>query len=171
MDDMNFIDELNRLADNAESLESTTVTTIEVERWKTLFSYTDAEASLIIKRQLSDVTQERIPEGHWELIRKDVEAAGHSRLSWEHLLQMKDTMKANSTTLIDSEGKSWTLLWMAGFIRDVESVKEITGVERKLQVEKVGATFGTHDVVWIDDEGLKKIEDFIDAKLILEKTG
>ncbi len=69
MDDMNFIDELNRLADNAESLESTTVTTTEVERWKTLFSYTDAEASLIIKRQLADVTQERIPEGHWELIR------------------------------------------------------------------------------------------------------
>jgi len=166
---MDFMDELNRLADNAESLESTTFNTTEVERWKILFSYTDAEASLTIKMQLADVTQERIPDGHWELIREDVEGAGHSRLSWEHLLQMKDTMKANSTTLIDSEGKRWMLLRMAGFIKDVEKVKEITGTEEELKVEKVTATFGSHYVVWVDDEGLKKIEDFIDAKLVLEK--
>ena len=166
---MDFMDELNRLAGNAESLESTTLTTSEVERWKTLFSYTDAEASIIIKMQLADVTAERIPDGHWELICEDVEAAGHSRLSWEHLLQMKDTMKANSTTLIDSEGKRWTLLRMAGFIKDLEKVKEITGTKEELKVEKVTATFGSHDIVWVDVEGLKKIEDFIDAKLVLEK--
>ena len=169
MDGMDFMDELNRLADNAESLESTALTSTEVERWKTLFSYSDAEASLIIKMQLADVTQERIPDGHWELIRENVEAAGHSRLSWEHLLQMKDTMKANSTTLIDGEGKRWTLLRMAGFLKDVERVKEITGTEEEMKVEKVTATFGTHEVVWVDDEGLKKIEDFIDAQLVLEK--
>ncbi|KAE9370775.1 hypothetical protein N431DRAFT_484923 [Stipitochalara longipes BDJ] len=169
MEGMEFIDELNRLANNAESLESTTLTTTEVERWKTLFSYTDAEASLFIKMKLADVMQECMPDGHWELIRAGVEAVGHSRLSREHLLQMKDMMKANSTMLIDTEGKRWTLLRMAGFIKDLESVKEITGTKEELKVEKVAATFGSHDVVWIDDEGLKKIEEFIDAELIMEK--
>jgi len=106
MDDMDFTDELNRLADNAESLERSVpqLTMAEIERWKTLFSYSDAEASAIIKKQLTDVTQDRIPDEHWELIRENVEQAGHSRLSWEHLLHMKDTLKANSTTLIDNDG-------------------------------------------------------------------
>jgi hypothetical protein len=66
--------------------------------------------------QLADVTQEHIPDAHLGLIREDVEATGHSWLSWEHLLQMKDIMKANSTTLIDHDGKGGASLWMVGFI-------------------------------------------------------
>lgn len=148
MDDTDFMDELNRLADNAESLASSAsqLTTAEIERWKTLFSYFEAEASLIIKMQQADVTQERISDEHWELIREKVEEAGHSRLSWEHLLQMKDTMKANSTTLIDRDGNTWILLRMVGFLRDVESVKEILKVEEDSKVTEVDAMFGMHEV-------------------------
>lgn len=147
MSDMDFMNELNRLADNAESLQrSPAPTTAELERWKDLFSYTDSEASLIIRMQLADITQDRVPDAHWELIREDVEAAGHSRLSWEHLLQMKDTMKANSTTLIDSKGKRWILLRMVGFLRDAEKVKEITGMEEDPKITEVAAMFGKHEV-------------------------
>jgi hypothetical protein len=169
--DMDFMDELNRLADNAESISQTTssMTKAEVERWMNLFSYTPAEASLLLTLQLADVTREQIPNAHWELICDDVEAAGYSRVSWEHLLGMKDTMKANSTTLIDNDGKRWTLLRMAGFIRDKESVKMITGTEEDSKITDVKALDGFQKVVWVDDEGLKKIEEFIDGKLVLEK--
>jgi hypothetical protein len=171
--DMDDMDELNRLADNAESLSHTTpsMTEAEVEHWTNLFSYTPAEVSLLLNLQLADVTRERIPDAHWELIRDDVSAAGHSRVSWEHLLGMKDTMKANSMTLIDNCGKRWTLLRMVGFIRDKESVKKITGMEEDPKVTDVKAFDGSQKVVWVDDVGLKKIEDSIDAKLVLEKKG
>jgi hypothetical protein len=148
MEDNDFMDELNRLADNAESLERSTTSfnKIEIGRWQSLFSYTEPEAELLMKMQAADVTQDRIPDAHWELIHEDVEAAGHSRLSWEHLLQMKDAMKANSTTLIDNKGKRWALLRMVGFMRDVESIKEITGMKEDPKVAEVAAMLGNHEV-------------------------
>jgi hypothetical protein len=171
--DMGFMDELNRLVDNAESISHTTSPMMkdEVKRWMNLFSYIPAEASLLLTLQLEDETRERIPNAHWELNGNDVEAAGYSRVSWDHLLGMKDTMKANSTTLIDNDGKGWTTLRMAGFIRDKESVKVITGTEKDLKITEVKALDGSQKVVWVDDEGLKKIEEFIDGKLVLEKKG
>jgi hypothetical protein len=73
--------------------------------------------------------------------------------------------------LIDNDGKRWTTLRMAGFIRDKESVKVITGTEKDPKIIEVKALDGSQKVVWVDDEGLKKIKEFIDGKLVLEKKG
>lgn len=77
------MNELNRLADNAESLEGVASQhcKAELERWNTLFSYSNEEASRILKMQLMDVTQERVTDEHWKLIRENVQRAGHSGLS------------------------------------------------------------------------------------------
>jgi hypothetical protein len=116
--DKDLLDELNRLANNAESLQfSPTPDKSEIERWMNLFSYTDKEASSLLALQMADVTRDRLSDEHWSLISSDVEAAGHSRLSWEHLLGMKELVKVNSTTFIDGEnGERYTLLRMLGWL-------------------------------------------------------
>ena len=136
-----------------------------------LFSYTNKEASSLLALQLTDVTRDRFSDSHWSLISTDVEAAGHSRLGWEHLLGIKKLMKANSTTFIDGEdGKRYTLLRMLGWLSDEGKVREILGVKgEELKIEMVRGVDVWHQVVYVDDVGLKKIEEFIDGKLVLEK--
>jgi hypothetical protein len=126
-DTTDLLDELNRLAENAESLQSSPKPEkSEIERWMNFFSYTDTEASSFLALQLADVTRDRLSDSHWSLISTDVEAAGHSRLSWEHLLGMKEFMKANSTTFYDEEdGKRYTLLRMLGWLSDKGKVRGI----------------------------------------------
>jgi hypothetical protein len=172
--DTDLLDELNRLADNAESLQSSpTPDKGEIERWMNLFSYTDKEASSLLALQITDVTRDRLSDEHWSLISTDVEAAGHSRLSWEHLLGMKELMKANSTTFYDVEdGKRYTVLRMLGWLSDEGKVRDILRKEKEeVEIERVKGVDMWHQVVYVDDEGLKKIEEFIDGKLVLEKKG
>jgi hypothetical protein len=79
--------------------------------------------------QLADVKQECIPDAYLELIREDVEAAGHSWLSPKHLLQNGGYHEGQQhyADWSDHDGKRGASLWVVGFIWDVESVKEITG--------------------------------------------
>lgn len=170
--DTDLLDELNRLADNAELLQSSpTPDKSEIERWMNLFSYTDKEASSLLALQMDDVTRDRLSDEHWSLISSDVEAAGHSRLSWEHLLGIKELMKANSTTFYDMEdGKRYTVLRMLGWLSDEGKLRDILGKEKdEVEIELVKGVDMWHQVVYLDEEGLKKIEEFIDGKLILEK--
>jgi hypothetical protein len=170
--DTDLLDELNRLADNAELLQSSpTPDKSEIERWMNLFSYTDREASPLLALQITDVTRDRLSDEHWSLISSGVEAAGHSRLSWEHLLGMKELMKANSTTFYDVEdGKRYTVLRMLGWLSDEGKVRDILGKEKEeVGIELVKGVDTWHQVVYVDDEGLTKIEEFIDGKLVLEK--
>jgi hypothetical protein len=135
------------------------------------FSYANKEASSVLALQMADVTRDRLSDEHWSLISSDVEAAGHSRLSWEHLLGMKGLMKANSTTLIGGEngenGERYTLLRMLGWLSDERRVREILGEEgEEVKIEMARGVDMWHQVVYVDDEGLKKIEEFIDGKLV-----
>ncbi len=171
-DTSDLLDELNRLADNAESLQpSPTPDKHEIERWMTLFSYTDKEASSLLALQVADVTRDRLSHEHWSLISSDVEAAGPSRLSWEHLLGMKELMKENSTNFTYGEnGKRYTLLRMLGWLSDERKVREILqGKGEDVKIELVRGVDMWHQVVYVDDEALKKIAEFIDGKLVLEK--
>jgi hypothetical protein len=170
--DTDLLDELNRLAGNAELLQSSpTPDKSEIERWMNLFSYTDKEASSLLAMQMTDVTRDRLSDEHWSLISSDVEAAGHSRLSWEHLLGMKELIKANSTTFYDVEdGKRYTVLRMLGWLSDEGKVRDILGKEKEeVETERVRGVDMWHQVVYVDDEGLKKIEEFIDGRLVWGK--
>lgn len=49
-------------------------------------------------------------------------------------------------------------------------MRGILGAEgEEVKIEMVRGVDMWHQVVYVDDEGLKKIEEFIDGKLVLEK--
>ncbi|KAK0101756.1 hypothetical protein ONS95_006909 [Cadophora gregata] len=172
-----FLNELTRLATNASSLNSSIPTTADISRWVNLFNYTPSEANALIITHRSDITRTPISDEHWSLVRADREKAGFDREAYEHSLLLVDVLRSQSSVVTDGEWKRWTLLRLGGVLGDEKHVREICGVERELKVTKgvksgIGFNAGDEvvDFVWVDEEGKKKVEEWVRGWGVLGKA-
>lgn len=162
------LDELNRMAENALSINETKPSEEEITRWMNVFQYTHSDAKYFLTMQLNDVTRTRIPDSHWELIAPDLLDAGHSRDTYEHLISLKDLLRSQSSTVMDDQGKVWTLLKLEGLLRSVEKITEIAGLAEEPRCTGAEGENGLFIVVWVDEEATKRIEGWINERLVVK---
>jgi hypothetical protein len=133
-----------------------------------MLRYTQTDATYFLTMQLADVTRARIPDSHWELVKPDLQAAGHSRDSYEHLISLKDLLRRQCTTAMDGKGMLWTLLPLGGLFRNVERVMEIAGLEEEPRCTGAEGENGLVIVVWVDEAARVRIEGWIDERLVVK---
>ncbi|KAH6721602.1 hypothetical protein BKA61DRAFT_160743 [Leptodontidium sp. MPI-SDFR-AT-0119] len=161
-EELQRLDELSRLADNASATKFNLPTSAEVSRWVQLFKYAPHEANALLIAHRLDIDRTPTSDEHWELVREEREKAGYDREAYEHSLLLKDVLKSQSTVVTDKEGKRWTLYRLSGVLESEENVRGICGVEEALKVTKGEGEDGREtDFVWVDAQGSVKVERWV----------
>ena len=122
---------------------------------------------MLISTHRNDVTRSRISDEHWELVREEREAAGYDREAYEHSLSLKDVLHSQSTVVHDEDGKKWFVFRLGGVLDSAEKVMEISGLKELPKVTSGENERGNVQLCWVDDEGKKKIEEYMQQKMIL----
>jgi hypothetical protein len=166
MDDLDALEELERMAHNAEysRLTDTLPSAEDIKRWMRLFKYNHIEAEALIIAHRSDLTRVPITDEHWSLVALDLQSRGYDREAYEHSLGLKDLMKSQSTVVHDSDGHRWTLFRLGGLLESQEKIKDIAGLEQMPKVTTGIGSRGMSDFVWVDDAAREKIEHWIEGQ-------
>ncbi|KAG4432556.1 hypothetical protein IFR05_011968 [Cadophora sp. M221] len=162
--DLDPLAELERLANNATSLNPSLPSASEISRWVILFNYKPAEANALLIAHRADINRTQISDSHWSLVRLERKKAGYDREAYEHSLLLVDVLRSQSTVVTDKDGKRWTLYRLGGVLGGDEDVREVCGEGKELKVAR-GEGDGGREVefVWVDEKGKAKVEDWIKA--------
>lgn len=164
---MDPLAELERMAANATATSPDPPTEASISRWRQLFQYTRAEATALITAHRADVTRAQIPDSHWALVREEREAAGYDREAYEHALQLKDVLDAQSTVVHDAEGKAWSLVRLGGLLGSAEKVRDVAGLGEVPVVEEGWNEMGVVRFVMVDEEAKRKIDSWVEMQQVL----
>ncbi|KAK4451670.1 hypothetical protein QBC34DRAFT_492933 [Podospora aff. communis PSN243] len=125
-----LMDELNSMADFATNCPDDQVDKDSIQRWQTLFGYTQAEALAKLESHRANHPQTQLSNSQWELIRADKQHQGHYKESYEHALYLLASNKPTHTTssLTDTntkESKAKYLLRMEGPLCTLPSIQTL----------------------------------------------